>query len=87
MLSGIREGEVVPMGEQRPANEPERPEASTVEADEEVDTEGHSLLSYELGTTINRERQRQSEKAATEAERAAARSRSHRSIVDRLRGR
>jgi hypothetical protein len=72
------------MSEERATSEVEAAGAGQAADD---DTEGHSLLSYELGQTINRERQRQSEEASKKAERAGAKEHRRRSLTDRLLGR
>ena len=46
--------------------ENKKPDASEL-PDEEQDTEGHSMLLYEHGRTLTRERERDIEKAAREA--------------------
>ena len=47
------------------------------------DTEGHSMLAYELGMSLERERRRQAEQASRHAPWSATRE--HRGISDRLR--
>jgi hypothetical protein len=73
------------MSEERATSEVET--AGAGQAADDADTEGHSLLSYELGQTINRERQRQSEEASKKVERAVAKEHRRRSLTDRLLGR
>ena len=72
------------MSQERPASDIE-PQAPTQTTPEDLDTEGSSMLVYELGTTIESERRRQAEQAA----RSPSRSRApiHRRLADRLRRR
>ena len=51
----------------------------------ESDTEGHSMLTYELGVTLERERRRQAEQASKHAAWSAARE--HRNVIGRIRDR
>ncbi len=61
-------------------------EAERVEAGaDEADTEGHSMLTYELGLTVERERRRQADQAVRDAGRSPTKR--HRGVIDRLRGR
>jgi hypothetical protein len=72
------------MSQERPTSDIE-PQARTDEAAEESDTEGSSMLVYELGLTTEVERRRHAEQASRGASRSAAPAR--RSLVDRLRRR
>ena len=70
------------MSQERPASEVEAEREA--EADE-PDAEGHSMLTYELGRTMEQERRRQADRASKDASRPVTRPR--RSVIDRLRGR
>ena len=72
------------MSQERPTSD-RQPVENDVEAAEELDTAGSSMLVYDLGLTSEAERRRQAEQASRGH--AGSERRAHRRIVDRLRRR
>lgn len=72
------------MSQERPTSECQPAEPAQAETDE-LDTEGSSMLVYDLGLTSEAERRRQAEQASRGH--AGSERRAHRRIVDRLRRR
>ncbi len=73
------------MDQERPPTAEQAESTDDVTPASEPDTEGHSMLAYELGVNVTRERQRQAERATQDARRAGDRPR--RGLFDRIRGR
>lgn len=72
------------MSQERPTSDRQPAEPAQAETDE-LDTEGSSMLVYDLGLTSEAERRRQAEQASRGH--AGSERRAHRRIVDRLRRR
>lgn len=72
------------MSQVRPTGDPE-PRARDAQESAELDTEGSSMLVYELGLATETERRRQAERATRNPSRPGRPA--HRGLVDRLRRR
>ncbi len=72
------------MTQERPTSDRQPADQEQAETDE-LDTEGSSMLVYDLGLTAETERRRQAEQASRD--RAGSGSRPHRRLVDRIRRR
>jgi hypothetical protein len=72
------------MSQERPTSDRQPIEEHT-EGAEELDTEGSSMLVYDLGLTTEAERRRQAEQASRD--RTGSGQRPHRRLVDRIRRR